>query len=227
MKKIVLVLLLFLPTALWAQRTLDFRFDGGISWMRGGGAEGTSDRAITAIQPQVGAGLCFNFNPVFRLGLDYSYTRMLREQTRANLLPQPDGGVKGDVYRDFKTSFHGAGLSGELDLLGLGGRKKPLSLYVGSGVACLFATGNSYTIGVSNIIKPDKSGNTVHVTGHNERHGYVVPCIPLTLSLEYAFLPQVALRISSGYRFVLAGGQELSPKGQVYASVGLCFQQMK
>jgi len=152
---------------------------------------------------------------------------MLREQTNASLLPQPDGGVKGDVYSDFKTNFHGAGLTGELNLLGLDGRKNPLSLYVGTGVTCLFAAGNSYTIGVSNTIKPDKTGNTVHVTGHNEGHRYVVPCIPAALSLEYVILPQVALRISGGYRFVLAGKQELSPKGQAFATVGLCFQLMK
>lgn len=227
MKKFIVVLLLCLPTALWAQGTLDLRLDGGVSWMHGGGVEGTSAKAMTAVQPQAGAGITFNFTPVIRLGFDYSYTRMLREQTNANLQSLPDGSVKGDVFRDFKTNFHGAALTGEVDLLGLKGGKKPVSLYAGTGLACLFATGNSYSIGVSNTIKPDKTGNTVHVTGHNEGHSYVVPCIPLTLSLEYAFLPQVALRISGGYRLVLPGIQELSPKGQAYATVGLCFQQLK
>ena len=226
MKKIILVLLLSLPTALWAQGTLGLRLDGGVSWMKGGGIEGASAKTITAIQPQVGVGLYYNFNPAFRLGLDFSYTRMLREQTNASLQPLPDGGVQGDVYRDLKTHFHGAGLTGEVNLLGLGGVKKPLSLYVGTGVTGLFAVGNIYTIGVSNTIKPDGTGNTVHVTGHNEGHRYIVPSIPATLSLEYAFLPQVALRISGGYRFILAGRQELSPKGQAYATVGLCFQLM-
>ena len=105
--------------------------------------------------------------------------------------------------------------------------KKPYSLYVGTGVACLFASGNNYTIGVSNTIKPDKTGNTLHVTGHNVGHKYAVPCIPATLTLEYEFLPQVAVRLSGGYRFVLAGGQALSPKGQFYATVGICFQLWK
>lgn len=227
MKKIVLALLLFLPAALWAQGTLGLRLDGGVSWMRGGGIEGSSDKTMTAIQPQGGAGLFFNFSPAFRLGLDYGYTRMLREKTNSSLQTQPDGGASGDVYCDFKTNFHSVGLSGELNLLGLGGRKKPVSLYAGTGVACLFAEGNSYTISVSNTIKPDKTGNTVHVTGHNEGHRYVVPCIPVTLSLECVILPQVALRIGGGYRFVLAGQQALSPKGGAYATAGLCFQLMQ
>ena len=69
MKKIILALLLFLPTVLWAQGSLSLRLDGGASWIQGGGIEGTSAKAITATQPQVGAGLSFNFNPTCRLGL--------------------------------------------------------------------------------------------------------------------------------------------------------------
>lgn len=227
MKKILLLLLLSLPTALWAQGTLGLRFDGGVSWMGGGGPEGARGNATTATQPQVGAGLFYNFSPVFRVGLDYSYTRMLREQTNASLESQPDGSVQGNVYYDFKTNFHGIALTGEMELLTLLEGKKPYSLYVGTGVACLFASGNNYTIGVSNTIKPDKTGNTLHVTGHNVGHRYAVPCIPVTLTLEYEFLPQVAARLSGGYRFVLAGGQALSPKGQFYATVGICFQLWK
>jgi hypothetical protein len=192
--------------------------------MWGGGLEGAGPKTETAIQPQVCAGLFYSCNPAFRLGVEYSYTRMLREQTQANLLSLPDGGVKGDVYRDLKTNFHTLGVTVEANLLGHRSGKTPLSLYAGTGIGCLFAFGNTYTLGVSNSFKPDGSGNTVHVTGQNERHNYFVPCIPATLSLEYLLFPQVALRISSGYRFVLAGDQELAPKGQVFATVGLCFQ---
>ena len=224
MRKIILVLLLSLPSSLWAQGTLGLRFEGGLSWMWGGGLEGAGPKTETAIQPQVCAGLFYSCNPAFRLGVEYSYTRMLREQTQANLLSLPDGGVKGDVYRDLKTNFHTLGVTVEANLLGHRSRKTPLSLYAGTGIGCLFAFGNTYTLGVSNSFKPDGSGNTVHVTGQNERHNYFVPCIPATLSLEYLLFPQVALRISSGYRFVLAGDQDLSPKGQVVATVGLCFQ---
>ena len=227
MKKILLLLLLSLPTAIWAQGTLGLRFDGGVSLMGGGGPEGARGNATTITQPQIGAGLFYNISPIFRLGLDYSYTRMLREQTNASLESQPDGSVQGNVYYDFKTNFHGIALTGEMELLTLLEGKKPYSLYVGTGVACLFASGNNYTIGVSNTIKPDKTGNTVHVTGHNVGHKYAVPCIPATLTLEYEFLPQVAVRLSGGYRFVLAGGQALSPKGQFYATVGFCFQLWK
>ena len=227
MKKILLLFLLSLPTAIWAQGTLGLRLDGGVSLMGGGGPEGARGNATTITQPQIGAGLFYNFSPIFRLGLDYSYTRMLREQTNASLESQPDGSVQGNVYYDFKTNFHGIALTGEMELLTLLEGKKPYSLYVGTGVACLFASGNNYTIGVSNTIKPDKTGNTLHVTGHNVGHKYAVPCIPATLTREYEFLPQVAVRLSGGYRFVLAGGQALSPKGQFYATVGICFQLWK
>ena len=190
MRKIILVLLLSLPSSLWAQGTLGLRFEGGLSWMWGGGLEGAGPKTETAIQPQVCAGLFYSCNPAFRLGVEYSYTRMLREQTQPNLLSLPDGGVKGDVYRDLKTNFHTLGVTVEANLLGHRSSKTPLSLYAGTGIGCLFAFGNTYTLGV----------------------------------MEYLLFPQVALRISSGYRFVLAGDQELAPKGQVVATVGLCFQ---
>ena len=119
MKKILLLLLLSLPTAIWAQGTLGLRLDGGVSLMGGGGPEGARGNATTITQPQIGAGLFYNFSPIFRLGLDYSYTRMLREQTNASLESQPDGSVQGNVYYDFKTNFHGIALTGEMELLTL------------------------------------------------------------------------------------------------------------
>ena len=42
------------------------------------------------------------------------------------------------------------------------------------------------------------------------------------MSLEYAFLPQVALSVGGGYRF-LPMKQDLAPKSQAYAKVGLVF----
>ena len=62
MKKILLVLLIAVPSAVWAQGTLGLRFEGGVSWMQGGGIEGASAKTLTAIQPQAGAGFFFNFN---------------------------------------------------------------------------------------------------------------------------------------------------------------------
>ena len=179
----------------------------------------------TVVQPQGGAGLFFNFSPSFRVGLDYSYTRMLREQFDNTLTQLRGGGVAGEVFRDLKLSFHGVTALAEFNVLGAAGG--PLSLYVGAGAGCLFAAGYAYTIEVRDEVRADGMGNKISISGHNEAQRYVTPCIPATLSLEYAFLPQVAVSFGGGYRFLLARGNEFAPKGQAYATLGLRFNLSK
>jgi outer membrane protein OmpA-like peptidoglycan-associated protein len=133
------------------------------------------------------------------------------------------GSAEGTVYRDFKTRFHGASLTGEFDLVELLGRGKGpgrVGLWLGTGLGFLFSQGNTWNVSVSNAISVDKQ--TIRVGGHNEAHKYNAPFIPVTLSLEYAFLPQVALSIGGGYRFV-PGKTELAPRHQAYAKAGLVF----
>ena len=218
-----LLLFLILPTALSAQglRTgsLGIRLDGGLQWSVGSGLADAVAKGPTAIQPMGGAGVYYNIIPRLRAGLDYNYTRMVREQTNGTLSPISGGGVAGEVYKDLKTHFHGIGVTGEYNLLPAG----PLSLYAGTGAGCLIAVGNTYSIAVSNEVKPGGTGNSIRISAHNEGHHYAVPYIPLTLSLEFAFMPRVALSLGGGYRFILAGRQEYAPKGQAYATLGLRF----
>lgn len=219
MKRFLLVLLIALPAAAWAQGGIGIRLEGGISYSLGDGMARESAGKPTAVQPQGSAGVYYNFGRRVRAGMDYSYTRMAREDVNGTLAQLPGGGVEGEVYRDRKTHFHGASLTGEFNVLPAG----IVSLYLGTGAGCLFAQGKTYTIGVSNEVKPGGTGNLIHITGHNVGHNYAAPFIPLTLSLEFRFLPQVAVSLGGGYRFVLAGGRELAPKSQAYGTLGLRF----
>ena len=229
----ILLLLLSVPVAAQGQNaflnsrtgTLGIRLDGGVSWSVGNVLPDESNVAVTALQPQGGAGLYYNFNPHFRAGLDYGYTRMMREQLNGTMDQMPDGGVQGTVYRDFKEHFHTVTLLGEYNLLGSSDGR--LSLYAGAGAGCLFAHGNSYTIGVKKEVKPGGAGNKISVTGHNERNKSVRPFVPANLSLEYSFLPQVALSLNCGYRFILAPKRDTMPAGQLYGTLGLRFNLSK
>ena len=218
-----LLLFLILPTALDAQSTrtglVGIRLDGGLQWSMGSGLADAVAKGPTVTQPMGGAGVYFNVIPRLRAGVDYNYTRMVREQTNGTLSPLSGGGVSGEVYKDLKTHFHGIGVTGEYNLLPAG----PLSLYAGTGAGCLIAVGNTYSITVTNEVKPGGTGNSIRITAHNQGHHYAVPYIPLTLSLEFAFMPRVAVSLGGGYRFVLAGKQEYAPKGQAYATLGLRF----
>ncbi|MBQ6957286.1 MAG: hypothetical protein IJP77_01855 [Bacteroidales bacterium] len=223
----LLALLLLLPASLYAQDvregTLGIRLDGGLSWSLGGDFANSGKNALTTIQPQGIVGLFYNFSPRFRVGLDYGYTRMVRQQLDGTMHALPGGGEGGEVYRDLKNHFHAAELTGEFNLLGEG----PLSLYLGAGAGCQFVVGNTYTIAVKNEVKPGGMGNTIHVTGHNVGHKFAAPYIPVTLSLEYAFLPQVAVSMGGGYRLILAGKNGFSAKSQPFATLGLRFNLSK
>ena len=202
--------------------TLAIRLDGGTAWATGSAFDNLAQVRAKETQPLAGAGLMFNFSPRFRAGLDYSYSRLVREQT-GTLTTLPDGSVEGDVYKDLKTHLHTAALTGEFNLLG--GRRA--GVYIGTGAGCLLGDGNTYTVGITNQLLPGGAGNTVHVTGHNEGHRYCVPFVPVTLSLEFAFLPQVSLSLGGGYRFVFAGEDAYAPKNQAYATLGLRFNLSK
>ena len=227
---ILSVLLLLPPASAWSQnpyfssrmRTIGVRLDGGVSMSFGSNFSNVSTNMPTAVQPLGSTGCYFNFNPRFRAGVDYNYTRMARQMLDGTLTPSSGGGVQGEIYRDLRTHFHGVALTAEYNALGglLGG---VLSLYAGLGLGCQFAVGNTYSIGVKNDVKPDGTGNTISITGHNERQTFTAPFLPASLSLEYAILPQMSVSLGVGYRVVFAGKQEYSPDGQAFARVGLRF----
>ena len=224
------VMLLLLPAAVWSQnpyfasrtRTIGVRLDGGVSMSFGSSFSNVSTNMSTAVQPLGSTGCYFNFTPRFRAGVDYNYTRMARQWLDGTLAPLPGGGVQGDIYRDLNTHFHGVALTAEYNALGglLGG---VLSLYAGLGLGCQFAVGNTYAIAVKNEVKTGGTGNSISITGHNERHTYTTPFLPASVTLEYSILPQMAVSLGVGYRVVFAGKHDISPDGQAFARVGLRF----
>jgi hypothetical protein len=210
-------------------RTHSIRTDIGLSWAFGPGFDKMGNTRANATQPYFSVGGLYNYSPQHRIGVDYSYSRMVREQT-GELTALPGGSVEGDVYKDLKTQLNSLSVTGEYELLSLLDQEilcGRLALYAGTGLGFLLGTGKTYTIGIKNEVKADGTGNYIHVTGHNEGHGYLRPFIPLTLSLEYAFLPRWSASLGTGYRFILAGKNPLIPKGQLYLSVGLRYHLSK
>ena len=219
-KKLSLMMLLLLlqgAVALYAQDSslVGFRLEGGAQYAVGAG----QGKDLTAVQPMGGAGIYFNISPRFRAGLDYDYSRMIREQINGTLEKQPDGGVAGDVYSDRKTHFHCVTATGEFNFLPSG----PFSLYASAGAGVMMANGNLYTMSIKNELKPGGAGNLIQIKGHNEAHSFVATVFPVSLSLEYMFIPRVSVCLKGGYRFVIAGKNEYAPNGQAFALLGLRF----
>ena len=222
--------MLFFPLSAWCNDayrsartgTLGIRMDGGVSWSLGTSFEKPAAKPVDDIQPQGGMGIYYNISPLFRVGADYSYTRMLRENLNSTMKPLPNGGMQGTVYTEIKTQFHGVSLDGELNLLALGGDAHRLSLYVGTGAGMLFSIGNNYSLTVSQEFMDNGTGTVFRFLGHNEDIRYKAFYVPASLSVEYAFLPQVALSVRGEYRYVVRGCNYSLP-GQVSATLGLRF----
>ena len=210
--------------------TVGLRISGGPAWTFGSQFENVGANQINLIQPFGEAGVFVNIKPWVRVGADYSYTRMIREQmftsipsaTGSGVLP---GSIKGTVYNDFKSRLHGASLTGEFDLIELfsrGNSSGKLALWLGTGLGYMFANGNTWSLNVSNIMKSDDWTQTIFFGGNNVAHKYNALFVPARLSLEYAFLPQVALSVGGEYRF-LPMQNEVSPRHMAIAKVGLVF----
>ena len=215
-----MALLLLTGSGASAQDLINVRLWGGPS-LNVGGFASVGSKNESAVQPLAGIGVSVNVLPQLRVGMAYGYTRMVREQIDGTLTPIAGnvlpGSVEGTVYRDFKTHFHAVALTAEYNLLPTGGF---LSLYVGTGAGCLFATGNTWSLSIRNEMRSDDWTNTVTVDGHNETHHYTAPFIPASLSLECRILPGTSLCLSGVYRQILSKN-ELAPKGQAGASLGL------
>jgi outer membrane protein OmpA-like peptidoglycan-associated protein len=235
------VLLLLMPAAvLSAQQpdshfkdartgTIGLRMNGGAMWAFGSPFENVNANEMNLIQPFGEAGLFVNIKPWVRVGADYSYTRMIREQLFTTLEPIIGDGiitssVGGPVYSDFKSRFHGASLTGEFDLVELlsrGNSSGKVALWLGTGLGYMFANGNTWTMNVANIMRTDNT-HTMKFGFNNDPHKYNALFVPARLSLEYAFLPQVALSVGGEYRFLPVKG-ELNPRHMAIAKVGLVF----
>lgn len=210
-------------------RTLGLRINGGASWSFNSPFENIHADTRNLTQPLTSAGLIYNIRPWVRIGADHSYTTMVREQLLSSLQPiagenMTAGSEAGTVYRDLKTNFNTASLTGELNLVDLICKKNSgrFSIWLGAGVGYLFAKGNTWSVNISNEMRNDNWTQTVHFGGNNESHSYNALYIPVTLSLEYAVLPNVAISVGGGLNY-LPSKKDLAPREMAYAKAGLVF----
>ncbi|MBR5736382.1 MAG: hypothetical protein IKX60_06300 [Bacteroidales bacterium] len=217
------LMLLALPVTLRSQGikdgTFGLRLDGGVSMPVGSVMENVASSNLNMMQPYGRVGIIYNFSPALRAGLDYGYTRMVREQRFSQL--QTVAGVDGGVaYRKLTSHFHGPALTVEYNLAELMGSEGKLALYAGAGLGCMFDRSGDYTFSVINTKQNAKQ--TFGIGSHTEWSSSVDLYLPLSLTLEYAFLPEVALAAGCEYRIIPVRGQ-YAPEGMALARLGLVF----
>lgn len=168
--------------------------------------------------PAVGGGLSFEFAGSVRLGLNYEFTKLKREQ-RLNALeptaPRLDfpGATYngGTAYRNMWTHFNDADVSIEYNFCNLIPALKMagFGLYLGTGAGMAFSNGYKYTISMAHeeYYQPgsadDKKLEETWVSALNEKHNYRAFYIPATLSAEFAASKSLTVGLRYGYRFFL------------------------
>ena len=199
--------------------SIGVRVDAGASWSFG--SPFTDASVSSPVRPcQYGQlGVHYYIIPRLRAGVDYSYTRRSSDLSGA-VASSP---AVTTLYRDVRTDFHGLSLRAEYNLLPSGTCGGRLSLYAGAGAGCLFSVGSTYTLSASSDRLEGAAGSSFTISGHNENHRHTSLFVPLGLSLEYEFLPQVSLSLSGEYRFNPVK-EQLVPNGQAAAMLGLRFR---
>lgn len=221
-----------------AQRTgkLGLYLKGGTAWTTGGGVANIG-QSCAPTQVLGGAGASWNFNPWFRLGLNYDYTLVNRYHLNPDLRSASIENVNSGLLIDqlYRTRMHGADISADFNLMELARNRSDkgwFNLYLGTGFGWMFGRESISSRGFSNSIVFDESNvaNTLYPNAvinnkyyhMTERAKIDAPYIPLRLSTEFHILPQLAVGVEGGYKVSL-GKLALEPRNMFTAGLTLRF----
>lgn len=219
------------------QRTgkLGLYLKGGTSWTTGGGVAKFDQ--YTPTQMYGGAGMTWNFNPWFRLGLNYDYTMIDRNYINPALSSTTMENISQGLFIDqlHRTRLHGADITADFNIMELFNKRSDkgwFNLYLGTGFGWMLGKQNISTRGFSNSIVFDNSkvANTLYPNAEmsnsyyqkTERNRIEGPYIPVRLSTEFHVLPQLAIGLEGGYKYSL-GKLGLEHRNMFTAAVSLRF----
>ena len=216
---------------------------GGTAWATGGSIAEWS-QACTPVQILGGAGLSWNIRPWVRLGLNYDYTYSSRNRYYNELQPEGPAVEAGEgmvvnnsqggvFYRRYNAGMHGVDLSGDFNLMELFKNRSDkgwFNIYVGTGFGWMLGTGNvwSTSTGHSSISGPSSDGTFGNISteswvkGLNQECKFNSPYVPARLSVEFNVLPQMAIGLEGGYKF-LCKNMDLAPRNLFSAGITLRF----
>ena len=213
---------------------------GGMSWAGGVGMKNVDATSGTTVSPLVGLGVNYNIRPWVRLGLNYEFSKFGREQRFSEFQPvasklhtgTPTEQYGGRAYCNMWTQYHNLDLTADFNIMEIWKNRqdKKLNLYIGTGIGCMFAKGNTYDIamGYERWSDPDNYDNSLQVgdnhelytwmTAGNSRHRFNSLYVPVVLSAEYDINPRWTAGVRGGGKFLFSS-DDLAPKNVWYAAV--------
>lgn len=214
---------------------------GGMSWAGGVDMKNVDASSGTNVSPLVGLGVNYNLRPWVRLGFNYEFSKFCREQRFSDFQPvapklhstgTPTEQYGGRVYSNMWTQYHNIDLTAEFNVMEIWKnlQNKKFNLYVGTGVGCMFANGNTYDIamGYERWSSSDNYENSVQVgdnhelyswmTANNSRHSFSSLYVPVVLSAEYDINPKWSAGVRGGGKFLFSS-DDFAPKNVWSAAV--------
>lgn len=201
---------------------------GGISKASGLDFQNVNPSFGATISPEIGGGLSYEFDFGLRIGGNYEFTKLRREQRLSTLEPtapkitQPGATyVGGTAYRERWSQFNNADISFEYNFSNLMPAVKAagVGLYLGTGVGVAIANGNTYTISMAHeeLRTQNASADTWQMeswlSATNEIHEYKAAYVPVSFNAEYSISKMIAVGVRCEYKALFAQSVTVAPKG--------------
>ena len=192
-----------------------------------------------------GCDLNYNIRPWIRLGLNYKWSKLNRDQRYTGVVPANYGGSSqaytevdwttvegGNAYSNYRMGHHDLDLTFEFNIAEIWKNRKAqwFNMYLGVGAGYMFTTGRVYTMsmGTAQWLDPanyNEKGEQVQnnwaeaswLTASNDKFEGDGWYIPATLSFEFDVDPSWTLGLKGEYDFLIKR-KAMMPKGIAYAA---------
>ncbi|MCF0175248.1 MAG: OmpA family protein [Bacteroidales bacterium] len=221
----------------------------GASWGIKVPYEGVSQSPGTGTAPLFGGGINYNIRPWVRLGLNYSWSWLSREQrygtiqdmkypgSRSEYTDIPWTSEKGGLaYSDYRMYHHDLDLTAEFNLAEIWPKRDArwFNLYLGTGVGYMFGSGRVYDIsmGFAEYEDPDNMQNGLQVSDNwsygswysSKNHDFDANglYIPAVLNVEFDVHPSWTIGLKGQYDFLI-NRADMAPAGIASAALTIRF----
>ncbi|MCF0174933.1 MAG: OmpA family protein [Bacteroidaceae bacterium] len=229
--------------------TWSIYIQGGASWGVNVPYKNVNPSFGTNTAPLLGGGVNFNIRPWVRIGLNYSWSWIQREQRYGEIQDMKYPGTRpeytnipwtteqgGLVYSDYRLNHHDIDLTAEFNIAEIWPQRKArwFNVYIGTGVGYMFRNGRVYdmSMGYAEYEDPNNYKNGLQVAENwsygswlyakatrNNSNGFYIPA---NLNFEFDIHPSWTIGIKGQYDFIINPG-DFNPKGIASAAITVRF----
>ena len=195
--------------------------------------------------PMFGGGVNFNIRPWIRLGVNYKWSKLNRDQRYSDIIPVNYAGNSnsfnavpwtsvegGKAYSNYRLPHHDVDLTVEFNIAEIWKNRQSqwFNMYLGVGAGYMFTSGRVYTMSMGTAQWQDPNNyvnGNVQVANNWKEASWVTAdnatfnadgwYIPAVLNIEFDVNPSWTLGLKGEYDFLIKR-KEMAPKGIAYAA---------